>query len=481
MATFLTPADAKITTDGATPGTSSSPTPKPSIIEIEPKPSHDSPSPSPQCPVTAEDAADLEDNSMVPRLSLLQIFWLFFYRFGCFAWGGPVAQIALLKDELVLKQQWISLARFQRVFAVYQIVPGPEAAELCMFFGCLAGGRWGGMVAGVAFVLPGFFLMLLASWAYARWGLEEEHVRAGFGALQPAVAAMVLRATHKLAEHTILEKGVLNPYLLIAAVCTALNTALRINIFLSLAFYGIVYTLLFHNQRLISLIFFILQYVGYGIYVALRGVPTPVALGLGIAHNPSLGNLFVLGLVAGCLSFGGAYTAIPFVQVEAVLLGAWLPQDVFMAGLAIGNILPAPLVIFATFVGYQGGLQLGGEGWAVAGAVVITLGMFMPCFLFTVAGHRYLEMLVRNKFCAPFFDGLCGAVIGVIGVVSIDFLKAGVYDQPAGKHNSGGGGAVSAVVYIVVLAALYKFTHKYTAILLVVCAAVAGQFLFVDE
>lgn len=137
--------------------------------------------------------------------------------------------------------------------------------------------------------------------------------------------------------------------------------------------------------------------MGYGLYVHFRGVPTPTSLGLGIAHTPSIANLFVLGLVAGTLSFGGAYTAIPFIQVEAVLLGGWLPQSTFIDCIAIGNILPAPLVIFATFVGFQGGLQVGGWGGAFSGAVVITLGMFLPCFLFTIAGHSLLEKLVRNS------------------------------------------------------------------------------------
>jgi chromate transport protein ChrA len=149
-----------------------------------------------------------------------------------------------------------------------------------------------------------------------------------------------------------------------------------------------------------------MQYVGYALYVVYRGVPSPVALALGICPTPTLINLFVLGLVAGSLSFGGAYTAIPFIQVEAVLKGGWLTQNVFVDCIAIGNVLPAPLVIFATFVGFQGGLVEGSLGTAFAGAVVITLGMFFPCFVFTIAGHELLEKLIRNKvrdtFNCPF-------------------------------------------------------------------------------
>lgn len=133
----------------------------------------------------------LRDNSNVPQLSLPRLFWFFFYNFGLFAWGGPVAQISLIKEHLVLKEKWITLPRFQRVFAVYQILPGPEAAELCMFFGCLSAGRLGGIVAGLAFILPGFLLMLLASYLYSLAGLENIYFNASFRAIQPIVSAMV--------------------------------------------------------------------------------------------------------------------------------------------------------------------------------------------------------------------------------------------------------------------------------------------------
>jgi chromate transport protein ChrA len=180
------------------------------------------------------------------------------------------------------------------------------------------------------------------------------------------------------------------------------------NSFISLAVYGIIYTFISRRLWIPAGLIFLLQYVGYAVYVVFKGVPSPVSLAIGLAETPSLPNLFLLGLVSGSLSFGGAYTAIPFVQVEAVLRGGWLHQHVFLDAIAIGNILPAPLVIFATFVGFQGALQDGGVGNAFAGAVIITLGMFFPCFVFTIAGHTLLEKLVRNKV-GLHFPGAFGA------------------------------------------------------------------------
>jgi chromate transport protein ChrA len=132
-------------------------------------------------------------SAAAPKLSLIALFWYFFYNFGLFAWGGPVAQIALIKEQIVIKEKWITLARFQRVFAVYQILPGPEAAELCMFFGCLSAGRIGGIAAGLGFILPGFILMLVASYLYTLAGLKNIYFNASFRGVQPIVAAMVRR------------------------------------------------------------------------------------------------------------------------------------------------------------------------------------------------------------------------------------------------------------------------------------------------
>ncbi|RYP24409.1 hypothetical protein DL767_008617 [Monosporascus sp. MG133] len=391
----------------------------------------------------SEDNQGLEDNSNVPKLSYPKLFWFFFYNFGLFAWGGPVAQIALIKERLVVQDKWITLSRFQRVFSVYQILPGPEAAELSY---CRGNGRDS----------------IYSSTMNIFWSSD------------PYTKIQILRATHKIAEHSVRKHDTkrIDPFLVIAAICTAVNGALRINIFISLGLYGMIYTFIARRLWIPAAAFFILQYVGYALYVVFRGVPSPVSL----------------ALVAGTLSFGGAYTAIPFVQVEAVLMGAWLPQSVFIDGIAIGNILPAPLVIFATFVGFQGAYLDGSIGNAFAGAIIITLGMFFPCFLFTIAGHELLEKLVRNKFLASFFDGLCGSVIGVIAIIAAQILKASIEGSLEEVKDRPIGGVIdttaqvgpAAVLYMLALAVLYKFTNKYTALLLVIMGAVAGQFLFVD-
>src|SRR5215213_10354241 len=111
--------------------------------------------------------------------SLLAIFWRFL-RFGLMAWGGPVAQIAMIRRELVEEERWVPSARFNRLLAVYQVLPGPEAHELCVFFGTLPKGRLGGFLAGLGFMLPGFVLMFALSWLYLSTNITQTVAAAAF-------------------------------------------------------------------------------------------------------------------------------------------------------------------------------------------------------------------------------------------------------------------------------------------------------------
>ncbi|CAG8836920.1 34436_t:CDS:2, partial [Racocetra persica] len=235
---------------------------------------------------------EFEDNSNVPKLSYLRIFLLNLW-FGINAWGGPVAQIALIKDVLVIKEKWITIPRFNRVYGVYQILPGPEATELCMFFGCLSGGRFGGFLVG----------------------LQNDRFNASFRALQPIVAAMVLRAVHKIADHALISHTThrFSYWLFGMAILASIQTALRFNYFITLGVCGVAFMFIERKIYWLGLIVIALEIIGYGIYIGInKDIPSPTTLGIGVAKadprsGPDPGHTFALGLVAGSLSFGGAY------------------------------------------------------------------------------------------------------------------------------------------------------------------------------
>ena len=138
--------------------------------------------------MTASAELDMAAEPQPPALSYPQLF-LRFLRFGLMAWGGPVAQIAMLRKELVEEERWISSARFNRLLAVMQVLPGPEAHELCVHLGMRAKGRLGGMLAGLAFMLPGFLLMFALSWLYFAMDIQSSALGAAFLGVQVGVVA----------------------------------------------------------------------------------------------------------------------------------------------------------------------------------------------------------------------------------------------------------------------------------------------------
>jgi chromate transporter len=391
-----------------------------------------------------------------PREPYGRLF-LRFLTFGALAWGGPVAQIAMLKAELVERERWVSPARFNRALAVYQVLPGPEAHELCVYFGMLARGRWGGILAGLGFMLPGFLLMLALSWAYVRFGTASPLVQAAFAAVQAAVAALIVRAVHRIGDH-----AVTSPWLWAIALAAFGVQLLGVHFAPTLAAAGAVYALVQRGQRgwagavgAVSVVLvgaLALLFPGDSPVWGEQGVPGAVT------GSVSAAGLFLSGLKAGLLTFGGAYTAIPFVRRDAVQQGAWMTDAQFLDGLALGGVLPAPLIIFSTFVGYLGG------GWT--GAVLMTAGVFLPAFSFTLVAHDALERLVERRAVHAFLEGVTAGVVGLIAATTVNLLRTTLT------------GVAAVSVFAVALVLLYRWKSRYAIPAVVFGAAAVGLLLF---
>ena len=163
-----------------------------------------------------------------PTLTYFQLF-MRFLKFGFLAWGGPVAQVAMLRRELVNEERWISSERFNRLLAVMQVLPGPEAHELCVHLGMRAKGRLGGVLAGLAFMLPGFLLMLALSWLYFRMDIAGTALGAAFLGVQAAVIALIVRAVHRIGEHILVDRW-LWAIAIVAALASAAGVAFWITL-----------------------------------------------------------------------------------------------------------------------------------------------------------------------------------------------------------------------------------------------------------
>jgi chromate transporter len=364
-----------------------------------------------------------------------------FLKFGLLAWGGPAAQIAMIKRECVDEERWVSEETFKKTLAVYQVLPGPEAHELCVYFGRMRGGKLGGFAAGLGFMLPGFLLMLGLSVLYVEANLAG-HLEELFYGLTAAVGALVARALVRLGPTFVTDV----PLAIIAVAAFALTLFADASFVLVLLGAGIAYELWTNGGR----------WRGRTNSFSL-GPLAIVALALGTITLSLTAEIFWEGLKAGLLTFGGAFTVIPFLQESAVEGQHWLTESQFVDGLAIGGILPAPLIIFSTFVGYLAG--------GMVGALVMTLGIFLPAFVLPIFFHRGLVAVAENPRIRPFLLGVAAAVVGLIAAVAVSIIETSVVDVP------------TAILAIGAFLALNRWHGKLTVLYVVLGCGAIGALL----
>jgi chromate transporter len=391
---------------------------------------------------------------MPPALSYPQLF-LRFLRFGLMAWGGPVAQIAMLRKELVDEERWISSARFNRLLAVMQVLPGPEAHELCVHLGMRAKGRLGGVLAGVAFMLPGFLLMLGLSWLYFAMDIQSSALGAAFLGVQVGVVAMIVRAVHRIGEHVLNDR-----WLWGLAIGVGLASLLGASFWVVLPIAGVTYALAASGRPAFAAASAVIGIVLAAAVALWSPGAEPGGLAPGVQAQGASADaaaLFFSGLKAGLATFGGAYTAIPFLRNDAVGRG-WMTDGQFLDGLALSGILPAPLIIFSTFVGYVAG--------GPVGAIAMTAGIFLPAFAFSLILYDRLEAVLEVKQLHALLEGVAAGVVGLIAATTLQLGQATAERVPTLWP--------AAAIFAGALAVLYLWKSKLNIVAVIVAAGAAG-------
>jgi chromate transporter len=363
-----------------------------------------------------------------------------FLKFGALAWGGPAAQIAMIKRECVDEEGWVDEETFKKTLAVYQVLPGPEAHELCVYFGRIRGGKLGGFLAGLGFMLPGFVLMLGLSVLYVEADLAR-HLDELFYGLKAAVGAIVARALVRLSRSFITDV----PLAALAAAAFALTVFASASFALALLGAGVAYELWTNGLR----------WARQANSFSASGPAALLAAAAGALTLSLTAEIFSEGLKAGLGTFGGAFTVIPYLHDATVGGQHWLSEREFVDGLAMGGVLPAPLIIFSTFVGYLAG--------GLGGGLAMTVGIFLPAFVLPIFFHRRLVAIAENPRIRPFLLGVAAGVIGLIAAVTVDILDASVVDVP------------TAVLAVAAFAALNRWHSKFTVVAVVLgCGAVGA-------
>jgi len=331
--------------------------------------------------------------------------FLYFLFLGFVNIGGPVAQITMMFNHMVEKRRWLTKDRFVKIMAFCHMLPGPEALQLAIYVGYLKRKVWGGILAGLTFILPGAVVMIVLSWLYVKYGKLPQVMDALY-VLKPAVLGIIAAGIIKLGR---------------AAIRNFFLAVLLVGAFAGMRFAGINFLLILLIAGVLNLI------VDRGWPLVKKTAPTlPVMIG-GIAlllpfADSRLFQVTWLFLKTGLLSFGGAYASLVFVQRGAVAQYHWLSDGQLLDGVALSIATPGPFMLFTAFVGYVAS--------GIPGAVLATFFVFLPSFIFVIAGVHYIEKVRENRAVQAFLAGVSAAVVGVIAVVSLDLIPEALVNWP---------------------------------------------------
>ena len=378
-------------------------------------------------------------------------FWI---KLGWISFGGPAGQIAVMQTELVERKRWISQGRFLHALSYCMLLPGPEATQLAIYVGWLLHKTWGGIVAGLFFVLPSVFILWALSFVYLAYG-QVTWIAAVFYGLKPAVTAIVLAAVLRIGR-----KALRDP----------VHWAIAAGAFVAIYFLGVPFPVIVLGAGVIGFIGGELWprrfrqrpgawrrrgSVGLerrtgsaGAHPAspwrdrfecsrfasvLWAAPT-IAAGFALGWQSTLFHEGLFFSKAAVVTFGGAYAVLPYVAQQAVAHFGWLRPGQMLDGLGLAETTPGPLIMVVQFVGFVGAWQNpGGLAPLLAatlGALITTWVTFVPCFLWIFLGGPYLERLRGHRRLTSALSAITAAVVGVVLNLAVWFGVAGLLPGP---------------------------------------------------
>ena len=376
----------------------------------------------------------------------MHVWW----KIGWLSFGGPTGQIALMHSELVDRRRWVTESRFLHALNYCMLLPGPEAQQLSVYIGWLLHGRWGGIVAGTLFVLPGAVLLWVLSWVAAAHG-SVPWIGAVFHGLKAAVLGLVLHAVLRLAGKALKS----------AALWTVAGAA-----FVAIYFFHAPFPLIVALAGLTGLAggrwlpglfpppkvhgnaptaisdetvgatpsaFGSLRTVLF--WSAVWAAPVVLAWAwLGRGHVLTQEGLFFSK--AAVVTFGGAYAVLPYVAQQAVETHGWLTGPQMLDGLGLAESTPGPLILVLQYVGFLGAWQqpapFGALMAATLGAALTSWCTFVPSFLFIFTGAPYIEALRGARLLGCALTAITAAVVGVVLNLAVWFALGVLWPRGGG-------------------------------------------------
>ena len=341
-----------------------------------------------------------------------------FLRLGATAFGGPAAHVGLLEEEFVRRRAWVTQQEFLDFLGATNLIPGPNSTEMCIHLGYRRAGLAGLVLAGVCFILPAAVLSGALAWAYLSYGTLPALGFLLYG-IKPAILAVILGAVGRLGR-TAIKDG----FLAVLAVAAVGSSLAGVNELL----------VLFGGAGLGALRAAARSFRSSGgpgsaagpgstaglVALGLQGAAAAHAAGAGSATLVSLGAFF---LKVGSVLYGSGYVLIAFLRNGLVVDRRWLTESQLIDAVAIGQFTPGPLLSTATFIGYLV------QGWT--GALVATVGIFLPSFVFVLLTHRSIHKLRSSDVLAGFLDAVNVAALGLMATVTVELATDALRGWPA--------------------------------------------------
>lgn len=350
-----------------------------------------------------------------------------FFKIGMMAYGGP-AIMGIMQAELQEKRKWLNKERFVEGLSLVNMLPGAGATQLGIFLGYTRAGWWGGLLAGLCFVLPAFFIMMTLTFVYATFG-STPLLRGALYGLGPVVLGIFAIAVYRLGRNAMTD---LSQVMIALAAAAAIITS-PLGIAMVLAIAGALGIFLFHSRRigLVVLATLAILLLAQHFAAPYFGSNATAASAQGTAGLLDIGAYF---FKVGALTFGGGLTMIAFIQEQVVNQLHWLTPREFVDGLALGQFTPGPILMVAAYVGYK----LAG----IAGAIVAGAAIFLPSFILMLSILPVYERVRKLLWMKAALKGIGPAVIGTLTVSLAQMAPHAVPDSYA------------AIIFVCAVAAL---------------------------
>lgn len=328
-----------------------------------------------------------------------------FFKLGIIGFGGPVAHIAMIEDEVVKRRQWLTREHFLDLLGATNLIPGPNSTEMAIHIGYIYAGWLGLIIAGVCFILPAVLITGIFAWIYVNYGTLPQFTPLLYG-VKPAVLGIIINALWSLSK-----KAVKTRQLLIIAVAVGLITWFgKVNEVIVLLLGGILGMIWLRNGNQTNLVI-----AGLTIGATWQGTSLTAA-------SVPLWKLGLFFLKVGSVLFGGGYLLIAFLQGGLVDEYGWLTQQQLLDAVAIGQFTPGPVLSTATFIGYIIA--------DIPGAIVATVGIFLPSFLFVAILNPLIPWLRTSPWTRAFLDAVN---VSAVALMVVTTLQLGIVTLSLGK------------------------------------------------